>query len=187
MKERKEKLRQEIKNVRQNLTEAERNKKNETIQTALAQIPEFKAAKTVLAYVSTPEEVDTHNLIKGQIGKKKIVIPCVVPSENSLRLSQLNHWNDLTPGAYNILELPPEKQDLINETQIDLIIVPGIAFDSQGNRIGYGKGYYDRLLKRINAPTIALAYDCQIVKNISPEDHDHPIDTILTETRVLKS
>ena len=74
----------------------------------------------------------------------------------------------------------------ISINEIDLVIVPGIGFDQKGNRIGHGEGFYDRLLKNTNALAIALAYEFQIIKNISIDKYDIPVDIIITEKRVIK-
>jgi 5-formyltetrahydrofolate cyclo-ligase len=72
--------------------------------------------------------------------------------------------------------------------RLDLVVVPGVAFDPQGNRLGWGAGYYDRLLAQVraDAPIVALAFECQIVPAIPPESHDVPVDVIVTEQRIIR-
>ena len=118
--------------------------------------------------------------------KKTIVVPVVEKDKRSLILSKLEGWNDLEVGSYNILE---PKKDRINEIDIDnidLIIVPGVGFDMNGNRIGHGKGYYDNLLKNSKrATSIGLSFECQIIENIPTGKYDIPINIILTEKRTI--
>ncbi|MDP2625050.1 MAG: 5-formyltetrahydrofolate cyclo-ligase [Candidatus Peregrinibacteria bacterium] len=180
----KESLRKEIRTTRKALSVEEKRTKDIAIKTHLESLPIFQAAKTILFYISNQEEVDTHSLIKKWLGQKNIVIPVTHPQERTMKLCHLEDWEDLKPGKFGILEIPIEKHIPANHYHIDLIIVPGIAFDSSGHRIGYGKGYYDTLLNNLSAPTIGLAYDCQMIETIPHEKHDIPIQTILTETQI---
>ena len=109
---------------------------------------DFKHATTILFYVSYDNEVYTHEMIKELLkNKKNIVVPIADKKNRSLTLSKLDNWDDLEIGTYNILEPKLERIKKISLDSIDLIIVPGIGFDKKGNRIGHGKGYYDKLLK----------------------------------------
>jgi 5-formyltetrahydrofolate cyclo-ligase len=118
---------------------------------------------------------------------KAVVVPKSVTKEYKLILSRHTNWDDLEAGAYNILEPKKESIEEVDIESIDLIIVPGVVFDIHGNRIGHGKGYYDRLLKNSrNIPSIGLAFGLQIVENIISEQHDEKIDMIITEERIIK-
>jgi 5-formyltetrahydrofolate cyclo-ligase len=93
----------------------------------------------------------------------------------------------LEVGAYNILEPKQESIEQVDVESIDLIIVPGVVFDESGNRIGHGKGYYDRLLNDSqNIPNIGLTFELQMIDNIESEKHDEKIDVIITEDRIMK-
>ena len=183
----KDRLRKDIIKKRKSLPKSEVIEKSTNIKKRIFEMGKFRDAQTVLFYVSYDNEVYTHDMIKESllIGKK-IVVPKSDTKINTLLLSELTDWNDLECGAYNILE---PKQDFIKEVSIksiDLIFVPGVAFDMHGNRIGHGKGYYDRLLKRAsNITSIGLAFEFQVVENIEAEEHDEKIDIIVTEKRVI--
>jgi 5-formyltetrahydrofolate cyclo-ligase len=118
--------------------------------------------------------------------KKQVVVPKTDRNKRTILCSALTKWDDLSAGAYKILE---PKQECLNEVSpesIDLIIIPGIAFDYHGNRIGHGMGYYDRLLKKkINAHRLGLAFELQIVENIPTELHDVKVEKIVTEERII--
>ena len=103
----------------------------------------------------------------------------------TLEICQIKNISQLQKSHKKILEPHKDCQKIAPE-KIDLIIVPGIAFDKQKNRIGYGDGFYDRLLKKTKCPTIALAYEFQIVHNIPGEKHDVKVDQIITEKRILR-
>lgn len=182
----KNEIRKLLKNKRLNLSKEEVLAKSELIKNRLFQINEFKKTKNILFYVSYDGEVFTHNAIKEALIDKKVVVPISKKADYSLILSKLNSFKDLQDGQYGILEPKKEKIKEISIDKIDLAIVPGIAFDLNGNRIGHGKGYYDRLLKNIKAPIIGLAYEFQIIQKIPIDDYDKQVDIIITEKRVIK-
>ena len=183
----KDRLRKDILKKRKSLSKSEVIEKSAKIKKRIFEMDKFRDSQTVLFYVSYDNEVYTHDMIKESllIGKK-VVVPKSDIKNNTLLLSELTGWDDLECGAYNILE---PKQDCIKEVSvksIDLIIVPGVVFDAPGNRIGHGKGYYDRLLKTsCNIPSIGLAFEFQIIENIEAEEHDEKIDVVITENRII--
>ena len=136
--------------------------------------------QTICVYVSKGSELFTHNLINYLLKSKIVLVPYV---ENILKVSRINDFSELEKGKYDILE-PKDKVEYQN--QIDLVIVPGVAFDEQGNRLGYGKGFYDNFLKDYKGTKVALAYERQIVKTIPIEEHDIKMNYIITERRVIK-
>jgi 5-formyltetrahydrofolate cyclo-ligase len=137
--------------------------------------------------VSYDNEVYTHEMIKELLtSKKNIVVPIACKKNRSLTLSKLDKWDDLSVGSYNILEPKKDSISEINLDCIDLIIVPGVGFDEKGNRIGHGKGYYDKLLKNSKQVTsIGLSFECQILKSIPTGVYDIPVDKIVTEKRII--
>lgn len=152
-------------------------------------LPEYAAAKTVMFYVDVRSEVRTrHYLATALTHGKKIVVPYCV--EGLLELFHLESMEELEIGAYKILEprkdlrpVPPKKVDV---KELDLIMVPGVAFDTRGARMGHGFGYYDKLLEhaRPDAPLVALAFECQLFPEIPTQEHDIFMDKIITEKAV---
>jgi len=183
----KDKLRKSITAKRNSLSESEWMKKSSKIKTRIFEMNEFRKARTILFYVSYGKEVYTHDMIKESMGVgKTVVVPKSVTKDSTLMLSKLADWNDLEMGAYNILEPKKDSIKEVDTRSIDLIIVPGVVFDEKGNRIGHGKGYYDRLLKDSKGiPNIGLAFEFQLVKKIETEEHDEKIDVIITEDRII--
>jgi len=184
----KDRLRKSIEKKRNTLSTSEVLEKSSRIKKRIFEMDLFRDAQTILFYVSYGNEVYTHDMIKESISLgKTVVVPKSVTKNNALILSRLTDWNNLEVGAYNILE---PKQESIKEADIesiDLIIIPGVVFDESGNRIGHGKGYYDRLLNDSrNIPSVGLAFEFQIVENIKSEQHDEKIDIIITEDRIIK-
>ena len=184
----KDRLRKSIEKKRNTLSTSEVLEKSSRIKKRIFEMDLFRDAQTILFYVSYGNEVYTHDMIKESISLgKTVVVPKSVTKNNALILSRLTDWNNLEVGAYNILEPKQESIEQVDVESIDLIIVPGVVFDESGNRIGHGKGYYDRLLNDSrNIPSIGLAFEFQIVENIKSEQHDEKIDIIITEDRIVK-
>ncbi len=183
----KEELRKRVKKKRDALSTSEVLEKSSRIKKRLFEMELFRNAQTILFYASYDNEVYTHDVIKESIGMgKNVVVPKSVTQDNTLILSRLTDWNDLEVGAYDILEPKQESIEKVDVESIDLIIVPGVVFDEKGNRIGHGKGYYDRLLNDSqNMPAIGLAFELQMVDNIESEQHDEKIDFIITDERMI--
>ena len=182
----KEEIRKELIDLRKNLSNIEVLEKSNKIKNRLFKMKEFNDASTILFYVSYDNEVYTHEMIKDCItNKKNVVVPITDIKNKKLIISKLESWDDLSLGAYNILEPKKEKIKEISIDELDLIIAPGVGFDEKGNRIGHGKGCYDNLLKNSKASIIGLSFEFQIIKNIPIEKHDIPIDKIVTEKRII--
>lgn len=160
---------------------------------AFTALPAYQAAKTVMWYVDAGSEVRTrHTLPDALTHGKRVVVPWCVVETNELELFWLEDMTELVEGAYKILEPRDDLRHLPTKTvrpgELDLVMVPGTAFDPRGGRMGQGKGYYDRLLAhaRPDAPLVALAFDCQIFDEIPVAAHDVFMDQVLTESRVIR-
>jgi 5-formyltetrahydrofolate cyclo-ligase len=152
-------------------------------------LPEYAAARTVMFYVDVRDEVRTRHALPSAIqGDKRIVIPFCV--EGELELFHLESMDELSVGMYKILEPRAELRDVaakrLQPEDLDLIMVPGVAFDRQGGRTGHGKGYYDKLLQhaRPECPLVALAFECQMFGEIPMQEHDIFMDKVVTEQAV---
>ena len=160
---------------------------------AFMALPAYTAAKTVMWYVDAGSEVRTrHTLPEALTHGKRVVVPWCVVETNQLELFLLEDVAELVEGAYKILEPKDELRRLpakvVTPEELDIVMVPGTAFDPRGGRMGQGKGYYDRLLSRArpDAPLVALAFDCQIFDEIPVAPHDVFMDLVLTETRAIQ-
>lgn len=184
----KKQLRKKILNERKKLSKEEVNTLSEKIISYLIKMEEFKNSKTIMTYLSFKEEVNTFKLIEKMMDLEKNVLTTYTDKNKNIivpcKLKDLDESLDENPFGY----LEP-KEDLIEEVdpgQIDLIITPGLAFDKKGNRIGYGGGYYDKLLARApQAIKIALSYDFQILSKVPSGKFDIPVDYIVTPTKII--
>jgi 5-formyltetrahydrofolate cyclo-ligase len=186
----------EIKNVLR--AQAHENRKNQEGKDELSQtivgkflaLPEYAAAKTVMFYVDVRTEVRTRFALPDALTHgKRIVVPwCNEAGE--LELFHLTSMEDLALGMYKILEPKAELRGLperqVRPDELDLVMVPGVAFTREGARMGHGKGYYDKLLEhaRPDAPLVALAFECQLFPEIPVAPHDVFMDKVITETAV---
>jgi 5-formyltetrahydrofolate cyclo-ligase len=152
-------------------------------------LPEYAAAQTVMFYVDVRDEARTrHALPEALTTGKRIVVPYCVDGE--LELFWLESMDELELGMYRILEPKAELRTVASKKlqpeDLDLIMVPGVAFDRQGGRTGHGKGYYDKLLEHAKpqTPLVALAFECQLFDEIPMDSHDIYMDKVVTESAV---
>ena len=161
-------------------------KKSEEIIHNLLLLEEIHRAKIIFIYISFKSEVCTHDLIKSLIKSKVVAVPLVADTKKkTLLLSQLQSWNHVSQGYYGILEPRQEHIKKVPYENIDVAVVPGVLFDKNCHRIGYGGGYFDRLLKKVAALKIGLAFDTQIIEDIPQEKYDVSMDKIITDKRTI--
>jgi len=159
--------------------------KSRIIMKKLFKLQEFRKAKSVLFYVSFNNEVDTYKMIRKALKLKKTVYVPIVDFKNKrLTISRIRTFPEtLIRTSCGILEPKPGSEEFYHGKKIDIIIVPGVGFDCKGNRLGYGGGFYDRLLKDINSLKIGVAYEFQILKQLPTEKYDQKLNLIITEKR----
>jgi len=180
----KECLRESILVLLHNQQEEERRIKSKAIKNKLVNLKEFQEAEMVFFYASFDGEVDTFEMIKQtqKLGKK-IGLPRTVRGDKQIIPAFVEYLDrDLEKGPYGIKQ-PKETCPTLSLENIDVVIVPGVAFDRQNNRLGRGGGYYDRFLKKIPSeiPTIGLAFDFQVVDHLpEKEPHDMPVSSLIT-------
>lgn len=144
-----------------------------------------KDYRRIFTYINYSSEVNTEEFIRKSLQySKEIYAPICNINNYTMIASRVENFDSLTKNAYGILE--PKFSDASN-VMFDAIIVPGAAFDIKGNRIGYGKGYYDKFIDALeyNVVKIGLCYDFQLLDNIPTEEHDAKMDIIITESRMV--
>ncbi len=184
----KEKIRKTILKIREDLGEEEAVQRSKSVLTQLENLPEYRNAGLVHTYVSSkPNEVDTMMMIARSFARgKRIAVPVILEKkERKIGTSELMNIGDLTDGPFDIKE--PKVFSAIPLEEVDLFIVPVIAADRSGNRIGWGFGYYDSFLQSQQKPIVALAYNFQIIDKIEPNDTDIKVDYIISENEIIRT
>jgi len=168
-------LRRMVGQLKKLLTEGVKRRQADSVFAQIEQLQQFKAATDIAVYWSLDDEIATHRFIEKWFNRKRLWLPVVVGDDLIFR--QFEGTDRMTAGAFGILE--PTGRQLDNVSQISLIIVPGVAFDRQNNRMGRGRGFYDRLLANSTAFKIGTAYSCQIFNQIPTKDTDIPMDLVV--------
>lgn len=174
---------------RSQIPEDTREKYSKTIANSLYESSYYKNANIIMAFINFGSEINTRYLIEHAIQDDKIVvIPVMLPETKELKISRILDYSELEIGHYNILTPKAKFLRFLDPNTIDLILVPGLIFAKDGYRIGYGGGYYDRFLAKLdnNIPKIAIGFDMQITDKVPTDEYDIPVDYILTEKQMKK-
>ncbi|MCM1449654.1 MAG: 5-formyltetrahydrofolate cyclo-ligase [Clostridiales bacterium] len=168
-------IRQMVKNRKALLEDPDRVEAARKVFERLEKLASFMLAEHVLLYNSLPDELSTREFMEKWAGRKHIYLPRV----NGVDLDVLPYDRTrMHLGAFRIEE--PDGDSPVDLSLIDMVVVPAVAYDRSGNRVGRGKGYYDRLLSRMKAVTVGVAYDFQLVDEIEVEAHDRAVDIVIT-------
>ncbi len=172
-------VRKGIRALKRAMTPEEKRSRSNLVMLRLQQSPAFAASRVALLYWSMDDEVQTHDFVERWYQKKTILLPCV--DGDILRLRQYTGQACMTTGEqFGIGE--PSGEEWTDLDAVDLIVVPGVAFDKHGNRMGRGRGFYDRLLaSATHATKIGLAYSFQLLDTIPTEPHDVPMDLVISD------
>lgn len=184
----KKEIRAKLLHLREGLSGSVCQEKSCEVASRLLVSSEFKAAHTIHFYLSNVTEVQTDAMILEALRLKKcVVVPVVHPEDRSLSFSELSGLDpdQMQLGPFGIRQPIFSSIKEATTREIDLWIVPGLGFDVQGNRIGYGGGYYDRALRDLKGKIIGLAFECQVVEALPVGEHDCPVDKIITERRTI--
>jgi 5-formyltetrahydrofolate cyclo-ligase len=190
LQQQKKELRKRIQETRDSLSPEEREALSARVSDNLWSLSEFAAARTVLFFISFRSEVNTVPMIARSIADGKVTcLPSTETESRTMIASQvLDMDKDLRLGNYDIPEPKPEAIRPVPAESIEVVIMPGVAFDERGGRLGYGGGYYDRFLEkcRPSCRLIALAFELQIVDEVPRAEHDRLIHDIVTEDRIIR-
>lgn len=172
--------------------EPDREASSARIRARLEALPEYTSAGLIAAFVGVGSEVDTLPAIASALASgRRVAVPSVV--KGSLVLTLLRDIAELEPAPFGLLEPPAELRDepgrRVAPDEVDFFVVPGVAFDEEGGRLGHGKGYYDGLLRqaRPDASRTAVAFECQIVSAVPMTERDVRVDRVVTEERVIRA
>lgn len=174
----KDELRKYIRGKKRQFTDKELEELSLPVITRLLSHPAVMSAKTLLMYYSLPDEVNTHDIIM-QLAEsgKNVLLPCVTDGEN-MEIREYNNPEDMQEGGFGIME--PTGKPFTSYDEIDVAVIPGMGFDNSNNRLGRGKGYYDRFLSKVsNVYKIGICFDFQKLPKIPVSIHDIRMDTVI--------
>lgn len=180
----KSQLRQQYVAKRHQVDPKTRETLSRRIADSLTQLSSYPTSSKIGLYAASPEEVDLHHFFERCAADGK---SCYFPRVTGelLAFHRVITWSDLVVGAYGILA-PSAQAEVLAPEHCDLIIVPGVAFDRHGNRLGRGKGYYDRFLPAVGGTRVGICFDCCVVEELPSEPHDARMDVLVTESGVMR-
>lgn len=184
----KNQIREQMKELRRDLDRQTVIQFSDAIQARVMSLGSFDKARHVMVYMSFSNEVETEKLIKTAAKmNKNIYLPRVKDGVIMEAIPYHQQVHNLVKSQFGVLEPPPDHRPA-DPSVLDLVIIPGLAFDPSGNRIGFGKGYYDRFLRllRTDCAKVAVAYDFQVLECIPHDDFDTKIEMIVTDKRMLE-
>ena len=189
LKVKKQEIRSQVKEKLDALSKKEIMEKYGLIEEQLFDFANFLEAEVTLLYINHPHEVDSKNILKYcSESTKNIVLPLFKGENNGTRLYKISDIKkDLQPGPNNILEPNPDRCKVVSIDDVDIAIIPGIAFDEKGGRLGLGNGRYDRIISKLPATArkVACATEDQMTQLIPMESHDKYVDIIITDKRII--
>jgi 5-formyltetrahydrofolate cyclo-ligase len=188
--DRKQALRQECRAVRQSLSAAASARAGRIIQEQVLTLPEYRRSRLIHTYLASREnEVSTLAVIDHALAHgRRVAVPVVKPGTRRLRHALVETLADWQPDRWGLLSPPVDHAAWLEDmAAIDLVLVPGLAFDPQGRRLGFGGGYYDRFLGRVvHAVKVGITYRCLLLPEVPEEPHDVRLDLVVTEAGVWR-
>jgi 5-formyltetrahydrofolate cyclo-ligase len=182
--EQKQALRRKIGAERAALPPSERKRRSETAARHLLALDQLAACRTILLFYPFRDEIDTRPFLHAALQRgQEIWLPLTDPAERRLTPYVYGGEETLRPGAYGIREPDPAASQPADIARLEAVVLPGLAFDGQGGRLGYGGGYYDRFLERCGRRPLLVGYAfaMQMVERVPVEPHDHPVDYVVTD------
>jgi 5-formyltetrahydrofolate cyclo-ligase len=181
-------LRRRLIDSRRSLSAAERRDSSRRICETCRRVPPYSGAPLVCSYIGFGEEVESADLVRSLLqARRRVAVPTQHAPGGKPSFAEVRDWNELSPNSLGFLEPAREGLRIVPTESIDLFLVPGVAFDTAGGRLGYGLGFYDRALAEASgtARKIGLSFDLQIVNKVPLSEHDVLMDMIITESRVI--
>ncbi len=177
----KQELRQESRQRRAQMDAAQKEKRDRAVARNVRRLYQYGPSKTMLVYVSTSIEVDTRRIIENAWADgKRVAVPRCIPSTRQMEFHYIRSFEELSPGAFSVLE-PDASAPVVTDFAGCIMLVPGMVFDLDGYRLGYGKGYYDRYLSRFDGFTAGLCYSGELKKRMYHGRYDRAVDVIVTD------
>jgi 5-formyltetrahydrofolate cyclo-ligase len=179
-------VRNQIRQKLHSMPKSSYEKRSSLIAQNVRKLKEWEEAKLIAITISNFPEVDTRRIIENAwMDGKKVAVPKCEPKSKTMHFRKLESFEQLERVFFGLWEPILDKTELVEDTDIDLMFVPGLAFNRKGYRLGFGGGYYDRYLSKYSGITVSLAFSDQLLDNIPVESHDLPVDKIITPNEVI--
>ena len=186
----KENLRRYMLRLRDRQSVGEIEQKSQDIIDQVLHLHEYVRARGIACYVNKDSEVNTRPLIRATLDQeKRVLIPVVKKGDIELFYSEIKDLgSELAPGTFGILEPKPENVHPVSLDTVDVMFVPGIVWDREGYRLGWGRGYFDRVIKNLpqHVRSAGLAFNMQLIGKVPRDQFDVPVDMVVTESRVIR-
>lgn len=180
-------LREQCRNGRKLMDKSEKSFKDNSIAEKVKKLYQYRYAKVIMVYVSTPIEIDTFKIIENAFNDgKSVAVPRCIPETRQMEFHYITSVDQLTPGTFGVLE-PPEFYPIVKDFKDALMLVPGFMFDSFGFRLGYGKGYYDRYMAKYDGSAVGLCYSNEFKNHMYHGRYDRSVDTVVSEKWIRRS
>ena len=180
-------LREQCRTFRGKMPPEEKKAKDTAIAQRVKKLYQYRFAKVIMIYVSTPIEIDTFTIIENAFKDGKLVaVPRCIPETRQMVFHYITSVEQLTPGTFGVLE-PPEFYPVVTDFSNALMLVPGFLFDSFGYRLGYGKGYYDRYMSRFNGAAVGLCYSHELKRHMHHGRYDRNVDAVVSDQWIRRS
>jgi 5-formyltetrahydrofolate cyclo-ligase len=187
----KQRLRRELLVMRRAIPSDDLDQRSAAVVRALTSLPELERARTVLLYVAQPDEIDVMALFDAapdgspRVAGRRVALPRVVGAQ--LEIVTYDPARPLVPGAFGVLE-PPDGAVMVPAAEVDVAVVPGVAFTSDGERLGRGGGFYDRLLPtlRPDCLVVGVCVEQAVLAALPAQAHDHPVDVVVTDASLRR-
>lgn len=177
-------IREQGRLLRERLAPDDRRKMDEKIAKNVRRLYQYGPCKTLMIYVSTPIEVSTREIITAALAEgKRVAVPRCRDGTRDMDFYYINSLSELKAGTFGVLEPQSDAEPLLDFTGC-LMIVPGIQFDNNGYRIGYGKGYYDRYMSRYTGYSAGLCYDWELRRHLAHGRFDRAVNAVVTDSRI---
>jgi 5-formyltetrahydrofolate cyclo-ligase len=183
--DRKAELRERIRSLREGLSSEDRSRRSGAVAEGLFGLPEVRDAAVVAVFSSFGSEVDTAPIIeRAHAEGRRVLLPYL--DEGGMEVAEHRPGNDLVPSSYGPAE--PSRREPVDPGEVDAAVVPGLAFDRRGRRLGYGAGYYDRWLRRLrpNAARIGIGFSFQVVDRVPAGGSDERVDVVVSDEGVIR-
>ena len=180
----KQDLRARSKERRRGMSAEEKEALDSAVAENVRRLKEYRPAKTILIYMSTPIEVDTIRIIKNAWADgKRVAVPRCIPDTRNMEFHYIDSFDCLSVGSFSVME-PDETLPIVTDFSGCLMLVPGMHFDMKGYRIGYGKGYYDRYMVRFTGISAGICYSSELKPFLYHGRYDRHVDIVVTDKRI---